>query len=128
AGLGGRAGSFLLHHTVRFRFRKSFSRPDNPPGRSFDSATGPLPAAPDPFGRILSTTPEPKRVPTMPSLSPSLRATVLAAALLLPWLPAVPVRADDWPQWRGPNRDGVWRETGILESFPASGLAVRWRA
>jgi outer membrane protein assembly factor BamB len=38
------------------------------------------------------------------------------------------VRADDWPQWRGPNRDGVWRETGILETIPASGLEVRWRA
>src|SRR6476469_10037991 len=37
-------------------------------------------------------------------------------------------RADDWPQWRGPNRDGVWREKGILEAIPASGLKVRWRA
>jgi outer membrane protein assembly factor BamB len=37
------------------------------------------------------------------------------------------LRADDWPQWRGPGRDGVWRETGLLESFPAKGLQVRWR-
>ena len=36
--------------------------------------------------------------------------------------------ADDWPQWRGPNRDGVWRETGILETIPETGLKVRWRA
>jgi len=36
-------------------------------------------------------------------------------------------RADDWPQWRGANRDGVWRETGILDAIPASGLEVRWR-
>jgi outer membrane protein assembly factor BamB len=35
--------------------------------------------------------------------------------------------ADDWPQWRGPNRDGVWREEGILERFPAAGPRVRWR-
>lgn len=42
---------------------------------------------------------------------------------------AVPaVRADDWPQWMGPQRDGVWRETGILEQFPAQGPKVRWRA
>ena len=27
--------------------------------------------------------------------------------------------ADDWPQWLGPKRDGVWRETGILAKFPA---------
>jgi len=35
--------------------------------------------------------------------------------------------ADDWPQWLGPRRDGVWRETGILERFPDAGPAVRWR-
>jgi outer membrane protein assembly factor BamB len=40
----------------------------------------------------------------------------------------VTVRADDWPQWRGPNRDGVWAETGVLESFPAGGPKARWRA
>src|SRR5436190_465906 len=36
-------------------------------------------------------------------------------------------RADDWPQWLGPQRDGVWRETGILDKFPANGPRVRWR-
>ncbi|MGE3803273.1 MAG: PQQ-binding-like beta-propeller repeat protein [Gemmataceae bacterium] len=36
--------------------------------------------------------------------------------------------ADDWPQWLGPRRDGVWREQGILETFPADGPKVRWRA
>ena len=36
-------------------------------------------------------------------------------------------RADDWPQWRGPKRDGVWTESGILEAFPAEGLDIRWR-
>jgi outer membrane protein assembly factor BamB len=41
---------------------------------------------------------------------------------------AGPLGADDWPQWRGPHRDGVCRETGLLESFPAGGLKVRWRA
>lgn len=47
---------------------------------------------------------------------------MIAAGLL-----HVPIRADDWPQWRGPNRDGVWNETGILETFPAGGLKFRWR-
>lgn len=37
------------------------------------------------------------------------------------------LRADDWPQWLGPQRDSVWRETGILEKFPAAGPKVRWR-
>src|SRR5260221_1253003 len=46
------------------------------------------------------------------------------AALLI----ATPSRADDWPQFRGPNRDGVWREAGILDTIPAAGLQIRWRA
>jgi outer membrane protein assembly factor BamB len=33
--------------------------------------------------------------------------------------------ADDWPQWRGPERDGVWRETGIIQSFDS--LKALWR-
>lgn len=36
--------------------------------------------------------------------------------------------ADDWPQWMGPQRDNVWRETGILDSFPDDGPKVSWRA
>ena len=36
--------------------------------------------------------------------------------------------ASDWPQWRGPNRDGVWTETGIRSSFPATGLVPNWKA
>src|SRR5437588_12308944 len=40
---------------------------------------------------------------------------------------ALPARADDWPQWAGPRRDGVWRETGIVERFPAGGPPVKWR-
>jgi outer membrane protein assembly factor BamB len=38
-----------------------------------------------------------------------------------------PVSAADWPQWLGPKRDGVWRETGILEKLPAGGPKVLWR-
>src|SRR5207248_1694198 len=53
---------------------------------------------------------------------------LLAAALTLPLLLSAPLRADDWPQWRGPHRDGAWNEPGILTSFPAEGLKVRWRA
>lgn len=37
------------------------------------------------------------------------------------------IQADDWPQWLGPKRDAVWRETGILEKFPAGGPKVLWR-
>jgi outer membrane protein assembly factor BamB len=46
--------------------------------------------------------------------------------LALLWLGAA-LRAADWPQWRGPNRDGVWNESGIMESFPPGGLKFAWR-
>jgi outer membrane protein assembly factor BamB len=35
--------------------------------------------------------------------------------------------SDDWPQWRGLNRDGVWNETGIIEKFAGSQIPIRWR-
>src|SRR5437660_8047036 len=35
--------------------------------------------------------------------------------------------ADDWPQWLGPQRDSIWRETGIVEKFPEGGPPVLWR-
>jgi len=40
---------------------------------------------------------------------------------------AGPSGADDWPQWRGPTRDGVWRESGIYDRLPNEGLEIRWR-
>lgn len=36
-----------------------------------------------------------------------------------------PVCADDWPQWGGPQRDGYWRETGIVSKFDTQGLLPR---
>lgn len=35
---------------------------------------------------------------------------------------------DDWPQWRGPRRDGVSAETGLLKSWPPSGPPLLWTA
>ncbi len=35
-------------------------------------------------------------------------------------------RAEDWPQWRGPNRDGVWNETGLLDEFRTDTLTWKW--
>jgi outer membrane protein assembly factor BamB len=46
--------------------------------------------------------------------------------LVLALLPARAL-ALDWPQWLGPRRDGVWRETGILDKFPSGGPRVLWR-
>jgi outer membrane protein assembly factor BamB len=69
----------------------------------------------------------------MPRLKVAFSQTTVA--VFLPLLLAVPTgglvpslgRADDWPQWLGPQRDGVWREAGILERFPDKGPKVRWR-
>ncbi|HTU24786.1 MAG TPA: PQQ-binding-like beta-propeller repeat protein, partial [Pirellulales bacterium] len=36
-------------------------------------------------------------------------------------------KADEWPQWRGPNRDGVWKETGLVDRFAGQQLAIKWR-
>ena len=52
----------------------------------------------------------------------------LPAGCLLALLLTTPARADDWPQWLGPQRDGVWRETGILDKFPAGGPKLLWKA
>src|SRR5215469_11971433 len=61
----------------------------------------------------------------MRSILARLSLSLLIPAVLLS-LPTL-ARADDWPQWLGPQRDGVWRETGILDRFPKGGPKVRWR-
>ncbi len=55
----------------------------------------------------------------------SLRKTLFLALALL--TAPVVARGDDWPQWMGPQRDNVWRETGILDKFPQGGPKVLWR-
>ncbi|HCO96635.1 MAG TPA: dehydrogenase [Phycisphaerales bacterium] len=41
---------------------------------------------------------------------------------------AVSTRGEEWPQWRGPSRDGIWPEKGIIDKFDAPSLNIRWRA
>ncbi len=50
------------------------------------------------------------------------KATLLVLACLPTFL-----LADDWPQWMGPKRDSVYRESGVVSSIPADGLKVLWR-
>lgn len=41
---------------------------------------------------------------------------------------SVAARAEDWPQWLGPQRDSVWGESGVVRSFGPGGPPVVWRA
>jgi outer membrane protein assembly factor BamB len=34
--------------------------------------------------------------------------------------------ADDWPQWRGPDRSGISKETGLLKQWPSAGPPRVW--
>ncbi len=38
-----------------------------------------------------------------------------------------PIFAEDWPEWRGKGRNGIWTESGILDKFPEKGLTAVWR-
>ena len=50
--------------------------------------------------------------------------TTLIFGVLAGWV--LPLSANDWPEWRGVNRDGVWAETGIVDELPTD-LNVKWR-
>jgi outer membrane protein assembly factor BamB len=41
---------------------------------------------------------------------------------------AIPAAAEDWPEWRGPRRDGSSREKGLPEKWSTSGENLLWRA
>src|SRR5437764_15440792 len=52
-----------------------------------------------------------------------LRSLLLLAA----WAAAAAAgRAADWPQWRGPDRNDVSKETGLLQAWPEGGPKLLW--
>ena len=51
------------------------------------------------------------------------KSAVLAVCLVAAsW----PVLANDWPQWRGPDRTDVSKETGLLKQWPDKGPRLLW--
>ena len=58
----------------------------------------------------------------------TLSGVTIAITCVVVGLAAVALGAEDWPQWRGVERDAVWRDTGLVERFPDGGLVVKWRA
>jgi outer membrane protein assembly factor BamB len=55
------------------------------------------------------------------------RLFVAIAALLVLPVGVSNRTVDDWPQWRGPNRDGISKEAGLKKSWPAGGPPLAWR-
>jgi outer membrane protein assembly factor BamB len=54
---------------------------------------------------------------------------LLAGVLVLTILPLGVLRAaDDWPQWRGPHRDGHSPDKGLLKEWPSEGPRLVWKA
>ena len=62
-----------------------------------------------------------------PALAPLL--LLWATAAPLPPAPfALPSNAGDWPAWRGPARDNLSRETGLLTAWPTEGPTLLWKS
>src|SRR4051794_14453453 len=49
--------------------------------------------------------------------------SLFAVSLVAPPRPAV---AEDWPQWRGPQRNGISKEAGLLKEWPKEGPKLLW--
>lgn len=56
-----------------------------------------------------------------------MKSQVTSFLLLVFVLPTSRSVASDWPQYRGPNRDGRSSETGLVQSWPETGPEVLWR-
>lgn len=57
-----------------------------------------------------------------------IRMFLRCMSVLLASLASAGLLADDWPQWMGPQRSGVWSERGVVTEVPDGGLPVKWRA
>jgi outer membrane protein assembly factor BamB len=59
----------------------------------------------------------------MPFLLPQRAALTIVAAASF----ATPLSAADWAQWRGPQRNGISEEKGLLKQWPQEGPRLVWR-
>jgi outer membrane protein assembly factor BamB len=62
----------------------------------------------------------------------TLRTAVCAGVVFVFWLSSLalaelPSGPGDWPQWRGPKRDGISTEKGLLKEWPQGGPQVLWQ-
>ena len=66
-----------------------------------------------------------------PSIGTQLRWVFSALFLAVVFSPRAAIEADssgEWPQWRGPKRDGKSTETGLLKKWPEDGPRLLWKA
>lgn len=54
-------------------------------------------------------------------------STLLPSVLVLTSLLTATAAPGDWPTWRGPKRDGISTETGLLKAWPAGGPPLAWK-
>ena len=59
---------------------------------------------------------------------PVIRTRAALGALLAVFMTCGAAFAVDWPQWRGPNRDGISKETGLVNEWPKEGPKLLWQA
>jgi outer membrane protein assembly factor BamB len=64
----------------------------------------------------------------MTSFPPRATPLVLLGAAVLAGAVGGQPPLPDWPQWRGPNRDALSRDTGLLKEWKAPGPPLAWKA
>ena len=60
-------------------------------------------------------------------IRPNLHLPALAVAFCFVTATSASAAPKDWPQWRGPNRDGISAEKGLLKQWPSDGPPLAWR-
>tara|TARA_Y100000588_G_C14244470_1_gene920823 strand:+ start:236 stop:1576 length:1341 start_codon:yes stop_codon:yes gene_type:complete len=58
----------------------------------------------------------------------SKKNTPLACLVVIAIIAGHSAHAEDWPEWRGKDRKGVWNDVGTLDTFPVDGLKVIWES
>ena len=92
------------------------------------------PAASERKLRYSSTTREPFSLLLVVSFEPNqhpeaIKLKFKTAPLISLALPFALLAEQDWPQWRGPERDGVWRESGLsakLKKNEQGWIDLKW--
>ena len=55
------------------------------------------------------------------------KSFIIRGGLVLVAVTGLSALASDWPQWRGPQRNGISEETGLLKEWPAQGPKLLWK-